>query len=282
MVVGVDGSESADRAVLWGAAEAARRHMGLRLVTAFPWTLKRGGHLPHGHAYRDDLLHEREAHLQQAVLTAIGVAPGVEVEHLVVVGQPNAVLGAESYRAGVVVLGDRGHGALAGLLVGSTAVALAAGAGCPVVVVRGEDLVGVDLPVVVGIDGTPTSEDALEFAFEAASSMGVPLVAVHTWWVDLNLLPLLKELKASADTAAELLAERLAGWSEKYPDVTVERVLTRRPSAAEVLLAQAANAQLVVVGTGGRGALTGLVLGSVSQALLHHAPCPVAVVRPPR
>ena len=107
-------------------------------------------------------------------------------------------------------------------------------------------------------------------------------MAVHTWWVDLNLLPLVKELGATADAAAELLAERLAGWSEKYPDVTVERAICRRPSAAEVLLAQAAHAQLVVVGTGGRGALTGLVLGSVSQALLHHAPCPVAVIRPQR
>lgn len=280
MVVGVDGAESAEGAVRWGAAEAQRRRVPLRLVTAFPWSAGESGHLPHGNAYRTELLREREVHLEAAVLAARAAAPGVDVEHRVVVGQPIAVLGAESQRAGLLVIGDRGVGAVAGLLVGSSAIALAAGASCPVVVVRGEGLPAAELPVVVGVDGAPTSEDALAFAFEAAASRRVPLVAVHTWWTAAYLTPmLLADLKAYAEVEAEVLAERLAGWSEKHSDVTVHRVLSRRP-ATEVLLGQAASAQLVVVGTGGRGALAGLVLGSVSQALLHHAPCPVAVVRP--
>jgi nucleotide-binding universal stress UspA family protein len=280
VVVGVDGAESADLAVHWGAAEAVRREVPLRLVTAFPWRPGESGHLQHGDAYRRELLHERELHLARVAQEVGEVVPDVDVSHRVVVGEPIAVLGAESRRAGTLVIGDRGLGALAGVLVGSSAVALARGAGCPVVVVRGDGAPAADLPVVVGVDGTPTSEDALAFAFDAASSRRVPLVAVHAWWADLHpTLQRQADLRATLETEGELLAERLAGWSEKYPAVTVSRVLSRRP-ATEVLLAQGAHAQLVVVGCGGRGALAGLVLGSVSQALLHHCACPVAVVRP--
>ena len=149
------------------------------------------------------------------------------------------------------------------------------------VVVRGSVPAPPEGPVVVGVDGSPTSEAAVGFAYEAAATRGVPLVAVHTWWdlmVDPTFAPLLDWDALEADER-EVLAERLAGWGEKYPDVHVQRlVMHDRPARA--LLAQAAGAQLVVVGTRGRGGVAGLLLGSVSHALLHHAPCPVAVVRP--
>jgi nucleotide-binding universal stress UspA family protein len=100
------------------------------------------------------------------------------------------------------------------------------------------------------------------------------LVAVHTWG-DQRADPIFGAL---LDWERQVLAERLAGWAEKYPDVTVRRVVTR-DAPANRLLAQAQQAQLVVVGSHGRGGFAGLVLGSVSHALLYHAPCPVAVVR---
>lgn len=280
VVVGVDGSEGADLAVRWAAAEAARRQVPLRLVTAFPWAPGEAGHRTHGEAYRSELLAERQLHLDRVAEQAGALAPDVDVRHHVTVCHPNAVLGAESRRASLVVLGDRGLGAVSGLLVGSTAVALARGASCPVVVVRGDGLPAVDLPVVVGVDDTPACEDALALAFDAAAVRGVPLVAVHAWWTSSYLTPPDPvDVRADGDAQQRQLTDRLAGWTQQHPDVTVRQVLSRRP-AAEVLLAEAAGAQLVVVGSGGRGALAGLVLGSVSQALLQHAACPVAVVRP--
>ena len=168
-----------------------------------------------------------------------------------------------------------------GLLVGSVAVALAAHASCPVVVVRwaeGEPSDLASLPVLVGVDRSPTSEAAIEFAFEAAVARRVSLVAVHSW-SDMMLDPEMADWDAIESEERTLLAARLAGWAEKYPDVPVERVVTQdRP--AHSLLARAARAQLVVVGSRGRGEFAGWVLRSVSHAVLHRSPCPVAVVRP--
>jgi nucleotide-binding universal stress UspA family protein len=134
--------------------------------------------------------------------------------------------------------------------------------------------------VVVGVDGSPTSEAALAFAFEAAATRGVSLVAVHTWWdlfVDPTMAPL-PDWDAIEVDEREVLAERLSGWGEKYPDVPVQR-LVERDQPAHALVEQSLRAQLVVVGSRGRGNFAGLVLGSVSHAVLHRAHCPVAVVR---
>jgi nucleotide-binding universal stress UspA family protein len=219
-----------------------------------------------------------------AAVAAAGVVPGLAVEQEVVTGFPVPVLSAEATRARLVVLGDRGLGGFTGLLVGSVAVALSAHAPCPVVVVRGPTPGApppLEGPVVVGIDGSPTSEAALAFAFEAADLRGVPLLAVHTWTdyqIESTMVAVLEGDAIDADEH-RLLAERLAGWGEKYPDVRVQRLVTRyRP--ARTLLEQSAHAQLVVVGSRGRGGFAGMLLGSVSHAMLHHAGCPVAVVRP--
>ena len=207
---------------------------------------------------------------------------GLDVEQQLIVGFPIPVLTAESERAQLVVIGDRGLGGVTGLLLGSVATALAAHAESPVVVVRGDDEdPDPSAPIVVGVDGSPVSEAALAFAFDAAAARGVPLVAVHTWWdvsVDPAMAPLL-DWDAIERDERRLLAERLAGWGEKYPDVRVQRVVLRdRP--AHALVEQSRGAQLVVVGSRGRGGFTGLLLGSVSHAVLQRAQCPVAVVRP--
>lgn len=174
-------------------------------------------------------------------------------------------------------------GRISGLLLGSVAQSLAGQAGCPVVVVRGDaaGAVPTEGPVVVGVDGSPTGEAALAFAYEAAADRSAPLVAVHAWMdavVDPVMVPLLdRELMETEERV--VLAERLAGWAEKYPEVAVRRVvILDRPVHA--LLEAARDAQLLVVGSRGRSGVRGLLLGSVGHAVLHRSPCPVAVVRP--
>lgn len=283
VVVGVDGSEPARRAVRWAAQEAARRRVPLRVVTAFEWL--RGqpiGWVGLGESYREIMLGVSRRQLAESVRIAQQEQPALEVQSQLVVGFPIAVLNEEARRAQLVVIGDRGLGGVSGLLLGSVAVALGAHADCPTVVVRGEaETPDPAAPVVVGVDGSPTSEAALAFAFETAAARKVPLVVVHTWWdllVDPSLAPLL-DWDAIEDDERQVLAERLAGWGEKYPDVPVERLVTRdHPS--RVLVELSRRAQLVVVGSRGRGGLAGLLLGSVSHAVLHRAHCPVAVVRP--
>ena len=283
VVAGVDGSKHGLQAVRWAAAEAAQRGLPLRLVAAHSWTV---GGLNPGLAL-DPFVGLRDVsleHLRVAAAAAARVAPQLEVEQVEVNGNPASVLRAESVRAELVVLGNRGLGGFTGLLIGSVAVELAAHAVCPVVVVRGpepEYASPLHDPVVVGVDGSPTSEAAVAFAFEAASFRGVRLVAVHVWQdllVEPTMAPSL-DWDALESDEREVLAERLAGYRAKYPDVPVWQLVVRdRP--AHTLVMQSGRAQLVVVGSRGRGGFTGLLLGSVSQALLHHADCPVAVVRP--
>ncbi|MHA6783244.1 universal stress protein [Pseudonocardia saturnea] len=283
VVVGVDGSDSALRAVRWGAAEAGRRRALLRLVTAFGWEADRVVHAALAQRYRHILLSRARSQLDEAAELAEREAPDIEVDREVVVGHPMAVLGDEARRAQLVVIGDSGLGRIDGLVVGSVAVALAAHASSPVVVVRGPEPApsAAALPVVVGVDEPSTSGAAVAFAFDAAAARQVPLVAVHTWWnliADPAMAPLL-DWDAIETDEHQVLSEQLADAVEKYPDVPVERLVTRdRP--AHSLLEQAARAQLVVVGSRGRGPVSGLLLGSVSHAVLHRAPCPVAVVRP--
>jgi nucleotide-binding universal stress UspA family protein len=251
------------------------------VVTAFDWTQNHPiGEIDLGASYRDIMLNQARRYLADAAAAAEGAVRGIEVEQQLVVGFPIAVLTAESERAQLVVIGDRGLGGVTGLLLGSVAAGLGAHAKSPLVVVRGDQDPDPEAPVVVGVDGSPLSEAALAFAYEAAAARGVPLVAVHTWREavgDLDVASVL-DWDAVETEEAELLAERLAGWGEKYPDVPVRRVVTKdRP--AHTLVERSRGAQLVVVGSRGRGSFTGLVLGSVSHAVLYRSHCPVAVVR---
>jgi nucleotide-binding universal stress UspA family protein len=222
--------------------------------------------------------------LTEAAAAARATAPGVEITTEVLSCGAGGLLVEESKRARLVVVGSRGLGTVTGLLVGSTAVALAAHGHSPVVVVRGTETP--HGPVVVGVDGSPTSEAALGFAFEAASSRGVVLIALMTsqdFTLDsaYNVSRIATNWAQVEEDERRLLAQRLAGWQEKYPDVQVHRVVLRdRPARA--LMRYGAEAQLLVVGSHGHGGFAGMLIGSTSQALVHHAPCPLAIVRLPK
>ena len=172
----------------------------------------------------------------------------------------------------MIVVGSRGLGGFSGLLLGSVGVQLAAHAGCPVVVVRRDGRA--DGPeagrVVVGVDGSHDADRAMRFAFEQASFRGVGLTAVHTYiWPDStgpgDMLPLVYDEDDLRDDERRLLAESVAGWTDKFPDVDVRRSVVRG-TAAGVLTHLSHGAELLVVGSRGRGGFTGLLLGSVSQA----------------
>ncbi|MEK6439056.1 universal stress protein [Pseudonocardia sp. T1-2H] len=281
IVVGVDGSKSALVAVRWAAREAVRRRCELAAVHVYGWTGPGMVSDPEIWVQYLELIRRAAARcLDEAAAEAADAAPDVEVVPRSVEGSPEPVLRAEADHAELVVVGARGAGGFVGMLLGSVATSLVVRSPCPVVVVRDAPRPE-DAPVVVGVDGSPASEAALAFAFEETSALGAPLVAVHTWW-DLLVEPVLAPLldwDAIETDERQVLAERLAGWSAKYPDVDVRRVVTRdRP--AHALLEQSETARLVVVGSRGRGTTAGMLLGSVGRALVNHAACSVAVVKP--
>lgn len=278
VVVGVDGSEPSIVAVEAAAREARLRGAHLRVVHAFtPPALRFPLPKPEDvHAAAAEMLSE-------AAACARVVEPGLEVTTDLMTGEPLAVLVAESHNAELVVVGHRGRGAFVGLLAGSTGVQLAAHAHCPVLVVR--DRWDPEGRVVVGVDGSRAGEAAVDFAFAEASLRRVGVLALHAWtpWnvqVPPPEDPAMPYAAQPGELAAQeerVLAEALTGRQERYPDVAVERRPVRGETR-ETLIEASAGAQLIVVGTRGRGGFTGLLLGSVSHALLHHAHCTVAVV----
>ncbi|GIJ20913.1 universal stress protein [Micromonospora lutea] len=285
VLVGVDGSESARAAVRLAAAVAARRDRPLRVVHAFIWpTLRTPIRPATDGAPEGGLRAQAEQLIIAAVDEAEATVPGLRVTGELVEGEATAVLLAAARTATMVVLGHRGAGGFAALVVGSVAVKLAAYADCPVLVARGAP--HTDGAVVVGVDGSESSRRAVEFAVQEAALRGADLRALHAYRHPVStgpgdMQPLVydeSELRADEDRA---VAESIAGLTERYPEVPIIRDSVRG-RAARVLTDASRQAQLVVVGGQGHGEVTGLLLGSVSQSLLHHSHCPVAVVRGPR
>jgi nucleotide-binding universal stress UspA family protein len=284
VVVGVDGSDDALRAVRWAAVEARRWGLPLRLVNAVGWVADPEFEPATNGNFREAMLSRGHARLATAATLAREIEPDLVVEQQLTVGYQIEVLAAEARLARMLVIGDRGLGRFEELLVGSTAVGLAAHAACPVVVVRGREISAAEsasLPVVVGTDGSPTSASALAFAYASAAERKVPLIAVHTWWDPLAepAVASLLDWTAIERNERARLDKQLASWSGRYPEVEV-RCEVSRDRPARRLLQQCEHAQLVVVGSRGRGEFSSLFLGSVSHALLHRSACPVAVVRP--
>ncbi|MGK3206816.1 universal stress protein [Amycolatopsis sp. MEPSY49] len=288
VVAGIDGSGSAVRAAVWAAAEAVRRGRPLRLVQVYALPQVKAPVAFGTHEQvRAGLAERAEGWLAGAKAAVLAEHPGLEVGTAAREWSPVTALVQESQHAELIVLGSRGLGGFTGLLVGSTAVAVAAHTHCPIVVVRGRtphDPPPSAGPVVVGSDGSPDSEAAIAFACEEAKLRGTALVAVHTWsdvLADGMLRPHPLQEDPAEIAAAERgkLAEQVSGWQRKYPELAIELEVVRgRP--VRTLLERGEDAQLIVVGCRGRGGFTGMLLGSTSQALIAHSPCPVAVVRP--
>ncbi|WP_370962573.1 universal stress protein [Amycolatopsis sp. cg9] len=292
ITVGVDGSAGSTAAVAWAAEIASLRRLELRIVHGLQLAgLYYGGGLPGAGA--EALFDALTADGERVVADARSLAASVGKDLVITTELPNEppvpMLIDESRHARLLVVGRTGTGGFTGMLVGGTAGTVANHAHCPVAIVRGRDgsaAVPASGPVVVGVDGSPNSEQALAIAFEEASLREASLVAVHAWsdvtYEDTRGTARIRtQPEALREGEERLLAQRLAGWQEKYPDVEVSRKLVRdRPR--HVLLEESETAQLVVVGSRGHGGFSGMLLGSTSQALVQHAGCPVLVVRPER
>ncbi|OUD00024.1 universal stress protein [Streptosporangium minutum] len=281
ILVGVDGSQAALEAVSWAVREARLRDAGLRVVHVMPaWPLEMSEDAPYADAGRW-MRDGAASMLTEGVERAREEDGRVRVESQLLPGDPRLVLIEAAKEADLLVVGSHGLGGFSGMLLGSVALDVAGHTTCPVAVVR-------NLPaqahgeVVVGIDGSPAGAAAIEFAFAEASLRGAALRAVHAWSRPVaGCGPFaLESAQETAGGERRLLAEALAGWSDRHPDVKVtEQVEHMHP--VEALKNASANADLLVVGSRGRGGLAGLLLGSVSHALLHHAACPLIVTPAP-
>ncbi|HWS93279.1 MAG TPA: universal stress protein [Mycobacterium sp.] len=283
IVVAVDGSPASNAAVRWAARDAAMRNIPLTVVHAVVTPTATWPPVP----YPESLAVRLEDEGKKDVLHAIKIAEDaiptdrkVTIERELVYSAPVPALLKMSDEAEMIVVGSSGRGLLARGVLGSVSSTVVRHASCPVAVIRDEELPDPQhAPVVVGIDGSAASELATAIAFDEASRRGVDLIALHAW-IDVvaSELPEL-DWPAMEAQAERSLAESLAGWQERYPDVTVHRLVVRdRP--AQQLAEMAESAQLVVVGSHGRGGLTGMLLGSVSNAVLHSVRIPVIVARP--
>lgn len=285
IVVAVDGSPASNAAVVWAARDAARRTIPLTLFHAVVTPTSTWPPVP----YPDSLLVKLEddcrqqlAHAHKLADEAMPADRKVTVTEEFVYSSPALALIKLSDDAEMIVIGSSGRGLLARAVLGSVSSTVVRHANCPVAVIRDEDVPDPQHgPVLVGIDGSPASELATAIAFDQASRRGVDLVALHAWSdVAVLELPAL-DWEAVEAEAERSLAEALAGWQERYPDVAVRRVLVRDLPAQQLIQqSKSTEAQLVVVGSHGRGGLTGLILGSVSNTVLHSVRVPVIVARP--
>jgi nucleotide-binding universal stress UspA family protein len=299
IVVGVDGSPASWQAIHTAVWEARARRTTLVLAHGFPadpytwygWAPMYAGPTYDPRALAQTMVDEtanevRDTYPDITVTTELHAGTGA-----------NALIEA-SRDATMVVVGSRGRGGFAGLSIGSVAAQTAAHAACPVLVIRppvegdtepltdtGDRATVRPGPVVVGVDGSSTSTDALAFAFEEASLRGGPLVAMHVWWQlpthELGPdLPDRMDLAEATEEVKRLLAGLLGNWPAKFPDVAVELRPVQSMHPSKELIEASRDAGLVVVGSRGRGGFAGLLLGSVGRDLVSHAHCPVAVVHP--
>ena len=287
VVVGVDGSVSAQGALAWAAAEAASRQCPLRIVHAFSWPMIGN---PLDMAFVGDmnlgLQSAAEGILIEAEAHARGLAPDIKVTANLFIGPAAATLLNEAQDADLVVVGSRGVGGFRGLLVGSVSSTVAAHAPCPVIVVHPHRN-GTAFPasptgrIVVGVDGSEISSAAIRFAFQQAGRRHIGITAVHAA-APTRPHP---SLRVPADIVdqidRQLFAEAMESKRVLFSAMDVQTKLVHA-HPAQALIDASAGAELLVVGSHGRGGFTGMLLGSVSHAVLQHAACPVAVVRPHR
>ncbi|HXA60227.1 MAG TPA: universal stress protein [Streptosporangiaceae bacterium] len=285
VVAGYDGSVTAQRALDWAIGEARARRTVLTVCHA--WHIPYPGMMmPSAQGIQD----AASLVLTEAVQRVKETAPELEVRPMLVCGSATQTLLDFGAGAQLVVVGTHGLGGVREFMLGSVSAQLAVHSRCPVVVVRGEENPSPEYypgRIVVGVDGSAASEAALEFAFQEAESRELPLSAVCVWnraiTKDAVGMPYVGSAELR-DFAMERFHAALDEWHRKYPGVQVHREFVEVPGDVPVLeglLGAAPAARLLVVGSRGIGAARGRLHGSVSQGVLHHAPCPVAVVHAP-
>ena len=282
LVVGVDRSAPSNAAVFWAARDAAMRNVPLTLVHMFKTFVPTFPQIPMPTGVAEWQEDDGREVLEQAVKIAEDAVPAerkIAIASEVKRSPPVPTLVELSEEAEMVVVGCNGRGAVARTLLGSVSSGVVRSAKCPVAVIRADasSMPHSDqAPVLVGVDCSPASELALAIAFDEASRRGVELTALHAWSdVAVYQLPWL-DWPSEAERS---LAEYLAGWQERYPDVKVNR-LVGLDHPGRALIEESESAQLVVVGSHGRGGFTGMLLGSVSNAVVHSVHTPVIVARP--
>ncbi|HZC70753.1 MAG TPA: universal stress protein [Jatrophihabitans sp.] len=282
VVVGVDASDGTTVALEWAAEDARTRGAPLRLVHAYrangtyPWFMSRAGG---PEALNSSALAQGAADLVKSLVAKVQSGhPELAVAGVAVDGAPVATLAGESAVAAVVVLGSRRLSAVGSVVAGSLGCGVGAHARGPVVIVRGPAGDPAErAAVVVGVDGSPAAEAALDYAFDHADRYRVPLRAVLCWSPETFATMRWRPGPRPPEKAERWLSEATAGWTQRYPDVTVQHIV-RRDHPAAGLVAEAIDQHLLVVGTRARHPIPATRLGSVAQGVLHHATCPVAVV----
>jgi len=283
VVLGYDGTPHSDAALDW-AARYAMTH-GHPLLIAYAAGVPTAYDSFSGiQENRGDLRAAAEPILDAAVLRIHDLAPGLTVETHVALGNAHHVLLETAEGAHLLVVGSRGRGSFASLLLGSVSVDVSTHAPCPVVVVRPEKDRARFGPylhhIVVGVDGSEASTGALDVAFALASSERKPLAVVHSWGAT-GVYKDLMSYEARLDAAEEhelQVAESIAGYAERYPDVHVTQHQEEEDPARSLVLASE-DADLIVLGSRRRGDAAAVVFGSVSRYVVEHASCPVLVVR---
>ncbi|MGW7681587.1 universal stress protein [Kribbella sp. NPDC054772] len=273
VLVGVDGSPESRLALRWAVGAAEQRNLPVRVVRAYqsdfgPWPAAGMS----GYAPPEMPVDEFQFELDEALQYARERLGEDAASGWLAPVDPSHALLKEAVGADLVVVGTRSRSKMSAAVLGSVAIAVASKAPCPVVVVRGTGRAG---PIVVGTDGSPDSEDALTFAFEEAARSGESLEVAYCWHPQ-------ADPSESVDSTDELLegwlTDSLEPYRDKFPTVRVHAAVVAGRAAAR-LIELSGKASLVVVGSRGRGGVKGLLLGSVSQSLLHQADSPVAVVR---
>jgi nucleotide-binding universal stress UspA family protein len=282
ILVGFDGSPDARAALDWSVREALSRALPLRILYVEPdlsgWDAAAAS-MSGAPTLATTPPQDAPGILDEAVGRA--EAAGCRVSAEALSGPTAAILVQQSQAAQMVVIGSRGLGAVSSSVLGSVVSHVASHAFCPVVVVQAGG--SPDGPVVVGVDGSAESEETVGWAFDHASRHGLALEVLHAYAIPVYpgvvpYVPPLEITRATSDFEHRVTQEVLAGWGERYPDVPVTpAVVHGRPGPA--LIEASARASLTVVGSHGRGAFLGMLLGSTSQSLLHHAQGSVVVLR---
>ncbi|MHA7155731.1 universal stress protein [Arthrobacter sp. TMN-50] len=278
IVVGYDGSDQARMALEWAAAQAVLEQRTLHLVHGWIWPLITHDVGPVEGVADSGLKHAAETVLAEGETKARQLSPGLEVQTSLIAGVASDILARLSQDAHLMVVGSRGLGGFLGLLVGSVSLKLATTAHCPVVVVRAQE--APNGPVLVGVDGSPKSETALDDAISLATLWDAPLKLLHVR-DDVRLFGRNHSYPGSEVKAMQILSAAAQRARTAMPGIEVESALVTGHSVAGTILEAAVTARIVAVGETGQGHFLGAV-GSTAQAVLHHAKGNILISRRPR